>query len=267
MEEHLWAEEALIANIDVHHISIDCFVHESLELVRLDDLSVLVRLFVILCELLVRVFAYITIPFFNLGSDLRGVSSLELLTSVLKCRESVLGDVPTGKWDVLDTTRDNVAIANWEDVSNTITSIDNSTSHGREIEVRNVDATVRSCNLRIQGECGLHTDEKSLHIESLEHDLSHLLSVLWRVHGWLRQDEAMIVWLTPDILVDRLVPELLNSVPITDLTCLEQVSQVMGSSLLLSFLTNEVVHLIGREVVLIDTRHLHRYNCVKICKP
>ena len=252
MEEHLGSEEALVANIDVNHISIDCFVHESLELVRLDDLSVLVRLFVILCELLVRVFAYITIPFFNLGSDLRGVSSLELLTSVLKCRESVLGDVPTGKWDVLDTTRDNVAIANWEDVSHTITRVDDGSCHLREVQVSHVCRAVWSSDLGVEGQGGLDSNEESLDVEGLKHDLCHLLPVLWSVHWWLSQDKSMIVRLASKILMDRLVPELLDSVPVADLSTLKKVADLVRSGLCKGLLSNIIIELWVEKAVFVD---------------
>ncbi len=66
VEEHLWAEEALVANIDIHHVSVDCLVHESLELGRLDDLAVNCLLLIELRKLLVRVTAHITILLLDL---------------------------------------------------------------------------------------------------------------------------------------------------------------------------------------------------------
>ena len=65
MEEHLWAEEALISDIDVDHVSINCLVNKSLKLIRLHNLAINILLLIILGILFQRIFAHITILLFN----------------------------------------------------------------------------------------------------------------------------------------------------------------------------------------------------------
>ena len=62
VEEHLWAEEPLIADIDVHHVAVDGLVNKVLKLLRLNDVAVRVRDFiVILLILLQNILAHVAI--------------------------------------------------------------------------------------------------------------------------------------------------------------------------------------------------------------
>jgi hypothetical protein len=56
----------------------------------------------------------------------------------------------------------------------------------------------------------------------------------------------MLLWLTPEVLVDRLVPELLNTFPVLDLPALEQVADLMRLLLALNhgLLANIIIHFV-----------------------
>ena len=111
-------------------------------------------------------------------------------------------------------------------MSDTVTSIDDSTGHlGGVVDIGRlrVAFVVLRCvsDLRVQGQRRLDANKESLYVECLKHDLCHLLSVLRSVHRRLCKDEAMLLRVTPEVRVDRLMPELLDTVPVLDLSALQ----------------------------------------------
>ena len=96
--------------------------------------------------------------------------------------------------------------------------------------------------MRVQSKSRLHSDEKTIDIECLKHDLSHLLSIFWRVHGWLGQDEVVLFRFTADVRVNRFVPKFLNSFPVGNLTRLKERSCIIFSIVdILSLVSNEEI--------------------------
>ena len=87
------------------------------------------------------------------------------------------------------------------------------------------------CDLGVEGEGRLDTDEEAFDVEGLEHDLGHLLSVFRGVHGGFSQNELVLARFAADVLINRLVPEFLDAFPVVDLTVLEQRSHVVGGLL------------------------------------
>ena len=136
MEEHLRAEESLVAHVNVDHVAIDGLVDKRLELGRLDHLlSFLVELRVVLAEFFEHVLAHVTVLFFDSCSDFQGVFGLKLFTSVFQCLEHVLCYIATGKRNAFDTAADDSTIANREDVSDTVTRINDSACHFIEVNL------------------------------------------------------------------------------------------------------------------------------------
>ena len=84
MEEHFRAEEPLIADIDVNHVSIERLVDKLLELVRLHELTsrLICRLLVIRVKLFENILGHISVLFFDLSSDLVTVSRHERLAPI-----------------------------------------------------------------------------------------------------------------------------------------------------------------------------------------
>ena len=95
-----------------------------------------------------------------------------------------------------------------------------------------------SCNLGIEGKCCLHTNEQALYVESLKHDFGHLFSIFRGIHWWLSKNKFVLTWFTSDVLIDRFVPEFLNSFPIIDLTMLQQSSNIVSRLFGYSIISN-----------------------------
>jgi len=264
MEKHFWAHESFVPNINVYHVSSHSLVHKLLEFVRLNKLTCrLVHLFVVVrIELLEDVLADVPILLFHFRSNFVGIACWNLLATVLHHLQGVVSDVAASQWDVLHARRDNVAVADREDVSNTVASVDHSASHIRHVphvSVLGLAFLIISlvCDLRVQGQSRLDADKKSLDVECLKHDLRHLLSILWSVHGWLCQDESVFLRVTPQVGVDGLVPELLDTVPVCDLAALEQEADIVSLFLALRLLANVEVELRVVEQIFLESCFLN----------
>lgn len=147
-------------------------------------------------------------------------------------------------------------------MSDTVTSIDDSTGHlGGVVDIgrRRVAFVVLRCvsDLRVQGQRRLDANKESLYVECLKHDLCHLLSVLRSVHRRLCKDEAMLLRVTPEVRVDRLMPELLDAVPVLDLSALQQETHLVSVFLRLCLFANEEVKLCVVEQLLFESALLH----------
>lgn len=107
-------------------------------------------------------------------------------------------------------------------VSNTITRVDDDTS---------------CTTSRVKGENGLDGNIHCGNIESLEHDLGHLLSVDLRVVGSLSKENGVLIWGDSELNVEGVVPDLLHIIPVLDDTVLDGVRDLEDTSLLLSLIT------------------------------
>merc|ERR1712086_687232 len=151
----------------------------------------------------------------------------------------VVGEVATSEVDALDGMGHGVTLVDRDGVGHTITAIHDDTS-----------GTARG----VQGEHGLDVDVVATHVEGLEHDLGHALTVVLRVHRSLgEQDTAAVliglVVITDDhteLIVESVAPHLLHVVPVLDDTVLERVLEDEDTALLLGLLTDVVV-LVGTD--------------------
>lgn len=144
---------------------------------------------------------------------------------------------------MLNTTTNDKAVGNWENVSDSVSRVNDQSSQIIWLHVCERSIALRTADLTEQCESCLNTDEKPLNSESLEHDFCDLLSVLRWVHGWLRENEPVLLWLAPQIGIHGLVPELLDSLPVLDLARLENVAKLVSFRVLDSFVTDEEVQL------------------------
>jgi hypothetical protein len=110
-------------------------------------------------------------------------------------------------------------------VSDTVTRVDDET--GEVIRVELVETSLGAAYLTVEREGRLHTNVQSLDAERLEHDLCHLLTVLGSVERRLREDEPVIFRLASQVLIDRFVPEALDTLPVLDLTAAQHVTQIV----------------------------------------
>ena len=81
----------------------------------------------------------------------------------------------------------------------------------------------RCTTRRVQRQDSLDADVHRMHVERLEHDLRHLLTVRLRVHGRLRQHDRVLLRRSTELIEERVVPDLLHIVPVVDDTVLNRV--------------------------------------------
>merc|ERR1719438_178312 len=72
----------------------------------------------------------------------------------------------------------------------------------------------------VQGEDSLDGDIHGGHVEGLEHDLGHLLTVSLGVEGSLSQEDGLLLGGNTELVVEGVVPDLLHVVPVGDDTVL-----------------------------------------------
>ena len=138
MEKHLWSEEALISDIDIHHVVVQCLMHELLESRRLYHFAWCVCLFFV--ELLVffqDVLAHVAILFFDFSCNLIGVFGSVLFASIFQVIFDILRYVAASQWNALDTARNDCSIADREHVSHTISWVNNCSSQILLVKVVN----------------------------------------------------------------------------------------------------------------------------------
>merc|ERR1711885_122799 len=90
----------------------------------------------------------------------------------------------------------------------------------------------------IEGEDSLDSDIHGGHIEGLEHDLGHLLTVSLGVEGSLSQEDGLFLWGNTELIVEGVMPDLLHIIPVGDDTMFNGVFQGEDTSLGLSFISN-----------------------------
>lgn len=216
MEVHLRGEEALVAHVHRDHVAFGVLVHVALKLGRLGPFTIFVLLLLVeFGVFLLQVRAHVAILFLDAGCLL----IVALLTTVSKRLLDVVSHGATSHGNALHAGADDVRVTHWEDMSDTITSVDNCARHVRVGEP-DIGRSVLSsfANLCIEGKRSLYTNKQTLDIEGLEHDLSHLFTVLGRVHWRFSENESMFFRLATQVLMHRLVPVLLDVFPVSDLS-------------------------------------------------
>jgi len=91
---------------------------------------------------------------------------------------------------------------------------------------------------RVEGENGLDSDVHGRAVERLEHDLCHLLSVRFRVERCLCEEDWVLLRGDTQLVVERMVPDLLHVVPVRDDAVLDRVLKSEDTALALSLITD-----------------------------
>jgi len=235
VEKHFRSHEALVTHIAADHVIVQSLVSEVLKVFLLKDVlaSFGVLLFcVVPAEFLHQVGADVAVLLLHLLCDFVQISSRQVLTR-FKFILDVLGNITSSKGNVLHGRGDDCSITNREHVSDTISRVNDSSR-----QVVSVLGLACSCTLSEQSKDSLHSDVQSVDVESLKHNLSHLLSVLRRVLWGFSQNEVVILRLTTQVLVNRAMPELLNAFPVCDLSLSNEVLSAIFTSLISSFITD-----------------------------
>merc|ERR1712106_149880 len=90
----------------------------------------------------------------------------------------------------------------------------------------------------IEGEDSLDGDIHGGHVEGLEHDLGHLLTVRLGVEGSLSQEDGLFLWGNTELVVEGVVPDLLHIIPVGDDSVLNGVLEGKDTSLGLCLISN-----------------------------
>merc|ERR1711975_87914 len=90
----------------------------------------------------------------------------------------------------------------------------------------------------IKRENSLDSNIHSGHVEGLEHDLGHLLTVSLGVEGSLSEEDGLFLGGNTELVVEGVMPDLLHIIPVGDDTVLNGVLQGEDTSLGLGFISN-----------------------------
>lgn len=175
------------------------------------------------CHLLVEVQSDVTQLLLNVTHNFSLRRGGEGVTTLRQDLHQVVGQVSTSQVESQDTVRQRETSVYWHQVSNTVTGVQNNTGGSTR---------------RVQRQDSLNVDVEGWDVEGLEHDLGHFFSVGLRVHGGLGQQDGVLLWSNSQLVVERVVPDLLHVVPVVDDTMLNRVFQGQYTSLGLSLVTN-----------------------------
>ena len=210
LEKNLGATEALVSDGD------DVAVWE---LVGLLDLAALcgglhlgVKVERNICELLLDV-----ADNFTLGCGGERIASLG------ENLHQVVGQVTAGKIKTHDGVGERISLIDRNSVGNTVARVKNRAS-----------GTARG----IERENGLDVNIHGRHVEGLEHDLGHALSVgLWVERG-LSEENWVLLRCNAELIVEGVVPDLLHVVPVGHNTVLDGVLESQDTALALCLISN-----------------------------
>jgi len=167
---------------------------------------------VILFELLGEIRADVSVVFLDALCDLEGLSGRNLLLSSFSHQvQHKVCHISSGDRNVLDATSDDISLRDGDDVSNTITGIDDGTGESSFLGLFGGPGGSESKD-------GLNGNVKTGDVESLKHDLSGVFTILGGIERRLSQEKVMIFGLTTEVFEDALLPELFHGGPIIDLT-------------------------------------------------
>mmetsp|Transcript_39287 Transcript_39287/g.99011 ORF Transcript_39287/g.99011 Transcript_39287/m.99011 type:complete len:469 (-) Transcript_39287:189-1595(-) len=231
VEEHLGAEETLVADIHGERT----LGHRLDALVLLDPLF---RLRIVLLVLTDDIGTHVAVGLLHTLGNLEGLSGRDN-TAALTLTLQLLHErrhITTGQRNVLDGTADNITLSDRDDVSDTITRVNHSTSEGT------LGHLLRGPR-RSQRKHSLHSNVQTGDVESLEHDLGSVLTVLGSVKRRLSQQKVMILRFTSKILEDAVFPVAFNVGPVVNLTMTDRVVHTVGLGVSLGLVTDEEVQI------------------------
>merc|ERR1719297_122646 len=91
----------------------------------------------------------------------------------------------------------------------------------------------------IKGENSLDSNIHSGHVEGLEHDLGHLLTVSLGVEGSLSKKDWLFLRGNTELIVEGVVPDLLHTIPVGNDSMLNRVLEGKDTSLGLGLISNK----------------------------
>merc|ERR1712064_222045 len=209
-EESLWASESLVSNGD------DLSVGKLIGLLKGGGGSsgghLLLEVKGNIAELLLDVTDNLT-----LGSGGEGVASLG------EDLHQVVGELTSSKVKTDDGVWESITLVDGDSMGDTVTGVHDDTS---------------GTSGGIEGEDSLDGNIHGGHVEGLEHDLGHLLTVSLGVEGSLSKEDWLLLGGNTEFIVEGVMPDLLHIIPVGDDSVLNGVLQGEDTSLGLSLISN-----------------------------
>merc|ERR1739848_774454 len=147
----------------------------------------------------------------------------ERVTTLSEDFHEVVGELTASQVQTEDGMGESITLIDGDVVGDTITRVHDHTS-----------GTTRS----VKGEDSLDGNIHGGHVEGLEHDLSHLLTVSLGVEGSLSEEDGLFLRGNTEFIVEGVMPDLLHVIPVGDDTMFNRVFQGKDTSLGLGFISN-----------------------------
>merc|ERR1712156_395548 len=161
--------------------------------------------------------------FLDITDNLALSSGSERIASLSKDFHEVVGELTASQVQTKDGMGKSITFIDGDIVGDTITRVHDHTS-----------GTTRS----VKGEDCLDGNIHGGHVEGLEHDLSHLLTVSLGVEGSLSEEDGLFLGGNTEFIVEGVMPDLFHIIPVGDDTVFNGVFQGKDTPLGLSFISN-----------------------------
>merc|ERR1719419_187849 len=135
----------------------------------------------------------------------------------------VVGELTSSKVKTDDGMGEGITFIDGDTMGDTITRVHDNTS-----------GTSRG----IKGENSLDSNIHSRHVEGLEHDLGHLLTVSLGVEGSLSKKDRLFLRSNTELIIEGVVPDLLHIIPVGNDSMLNRVLEGKDTSLGLGLISN-----------------------------
>merc|ERR1711875_153995 len=135
----------------------------------------------------------------------------------------VVGELTSSKVKTDDGVGEGITFIDRDTMGDTISRVHDNTS-----------GTARG----IEGEDSLDGNIHGGHVEGLEHDLCHLLTVSLGVEGSLSEEDGLLLGGNTEFIVEGVVPDLLHVIPVGDDSVLNGVLEGEDASLGLGLISN-----------------------------
>merc|ERR1719493_141710 len=210
LEESLRAAETLIANGD------DLAVGKFIGLLKGGRGSS--------CgHLLLEVKSNIAELLLDVTDNLTLSSGGERVATLSEDLHQVVGELTSSKVKTDDGMGEGITFIDGDTMGDTITRVHDNTS-----------GTSRG----IKGENSLDSNIHSRHVEGLEHDLGHLLTVSLGVEGSLSKKDRLFLRSNTELIIEGVVPDLLHIIPVGNDSMLNRVLEGKDTSLGLGLISN-----------------------------
>merc|ERR1719233_2122580 len=210
LEESLRAAETLIANSD------DLAVGKLIRLLKGGGGSSG-------GHLLLEVKGNIAELFLDVTDDLTLSGGGERVTTLSEDLHEVVGELTASQVQTKDGVGESITLIDGDIVGDTIAGVHDHTG---------------GTTGGIEGEDGLDGNIHGGHVEGLEHDLSHLLTVSLGVEGSLSEEDGLFFRGNTELIVEGVVPDLLHVIPVGDDSVLNGVLEGKDTSLGLGLISN-----------------------------